>query len=301
MHNGLEVVPVASAYRLESLVNTFILFLTTAISLPSSTENHFGNKMTFLPEPEPPSGRNPDRLRFPSDLVASILDWTPEILLDEHHYDGDVQELPHLPQLQSVEAWKSAYKPAMRVEMHSALCQAIQRPDKLVRKMRFTDIDDAIIKSDSKSLGERGVVLKFSFLEDPGLRSQDFVYISPLSKPWEETAAMCAPGIVHAANFHEELAYVKSTATQIQRKRWDASVEVSRGYADALEMLGAGGRLKIILISSIASGYRIFRALCDPEHSELLIQRILQPSPLVDSASSAIHPRHAQVIESLAT
>lgn len=256
--------------------------------------------MPFVDDPQPARGHDNDGLRFPEDLVSSILSWTPEILLDEHHYDDDVQALPHLPQLQSVEAWKTAYKPAMRIEMHSGLCQAIQRPDKLVRKIRYTEIDDATIVPKYKPLGERSVVLKFSFKQDPGLRSQDFAYVSPSSEPWAETAVMCAPGIVHTQEKFKAMEYDNGVSIRQRKERWEALVEVSRGYAEALEMLGAGGQLKIILISSIASGYRIFKALCDPDHSELLMQHILKPGPVEDVASTGIRPQHAEIIEYLA-
>jgi hypothetical protein len=257
--------------------------------------------MPFVDEPLPPPGKH-HALLFPEDLISSLLEWTPEILLDEHHYDEDISELPHFPLLQSAEAWKAAYKPAIRVELHSGLCQAIQRPDKLTRPMWATDIEDASIRSTMKTLGDRAVVLKFEFKKDPHLRSQDFVYVSPLAKPWEETAVMCAAGIVHTQTKYEDMTdrYGPGTLNPSFKERWEVFVEVSRGYADALEMLGAGGQLKIILVSSIASGYRIFKALCDPEHSELLMQHILRPGPVENTASLDISPQHADVIEYLA-
>jgi hypothetical protein len=228
------------------------------------------------------------QLECPEDLIDSILSWSPETLLAENKYEDEVLALPHLPQTHSASTWKDAYKPAVRANTYSDLSQALLRPDKLVRKIRHTPIKDARQQPKDKPLGSRSVVFKLYFHTNPDLRPLDFVFISPSAQPWEETAATCAQGIVRGQEKVNE------------QDHHEAVVEIPRGYAQLLETFGDTGDFNIIMISSIASGYRIFAALCDADHTELLMDHILQPRPLAQAGMTAIHPRQAAVIEHIA-
>ena len=195
-------------------------------------------------------------LEHVTDFVDTVLRWTPGILLAENAYDGDVYASPHLPQTQSVNEYKLAYRPAVRAEVYDQLSEALQRPDKLVRSIHATQVLALSEKPKRRTLGSRSVMLQFDFDRSPELRSKDFVFISPSKQPWQETAVFCAPG----------LAYWEVDPRPLDCHT--AFVEVSRDDVETLKLLFAPGRkFYVIAVSSIASAYRILDALCSSSHS----------------------------------
>ena len=120
-------------------------------------------------------------LQHVTDFVDTVLHWTPDILLADNAYDGDVHALPHLPQTQSVSEYKSAYKPAVRAEVYTQLSEALQRPDKLVRPIQATQVISFTERHKMELLGSRSILLEFQFNTSPKLRSKDFVFIFALA------------------------------------------------------------------------------------------------------------------------
>jgi hypothetical protein len=127
-------------------------------------------------------------LQHVTDFIDTVLHWTPDILLAEDAYDGDVHGSPHLPQTQDVDEYKSAYRPAVRAEIYAQLSEALQRPDKLVRPIHATQMTDLFENHNKETLGSRSVMLHINFHTSPDLRPKDFVFISPSKQPWQETA-----------------------------------------------------------------------------------------------------------------
>ena len=231
-------------------------------------------------------------LQHVTDFVDTVLHWTPDILLADNAYDGDVHALPHLPQTQSVSEYKSAYKPAVRAEVYTQLSEALQRPDKLVRPIQATQVISFTERHKMELLGSRSILLEFQFNTSPKLRSKDFVFISPSRTPWEETAVICVPGLVHW----------EVTPKPLDYEYYEAFIEVSRDFVEHLQSpLKFQRTLNVISLSSIASGYRIVDALCDSGHSELLMDHVLRPGPVSDPSSSQIRSQDAAVVEHLST
>jgi len=231
-------------------------------------------------------------LQHVTDFVDTVLHWTPDILLADNAYDSDVHALPHLPQTQSVSEYKSACKPAVRAEVFTQLSQALQRPDKLVRPIQATQAVSFTPKQKTEPMGSRSILLEFQFNTSPELRSKDFVFISPSRRPWQETAVICVPGLVHW----------EVSSKPVDSEYYKAFIEVSRDSVEDLPDLSDSRRtLNVIFLSSIASGYRILDALCDSGHSELLMDHVLRPGPVSDPFSSQIRSQDAAVVEHLST
>jgi hypothetical protein len=232
------------------------------------------------------------------ELITTILTWTPEILKDCDYYEGLVLNLPHLPFLvNDMERYKQAYRPAVLVELHQGLHAALERPDKSTRHIKSTLIEEVSTRSKIECRTSRSIMLRLRMQEDSLARSMDFVFISPSPKPWSETSVVCATGVVASVKKPK----VAHGGSFVPPAWYDVHVEVPINYASYIEMLGDAGKLYITVIASIASGFRIFEALCDGDHSELLSHHILNPGPSLDAERATLNPLHADLIEHVAS
>lgn len=226
------------------------------------------------------------------ELITTILTWTPEILKDCDYYEGLVLDLPHLPVLDNdMERYKQAYRPAVLIELHQGLY------DKSTRHIKSTLIEEVSTRSKIECRASRSVMLRLRMQQDPLARSLDFVFISPSSEPWLETSVVCATGVVAFVPKLE-----RADGNIDDPPAWyEVHVEVPVNYAEYIEMLGDAGKLRMTVIASIASGFRIFEALCGGDHSELLSHHILNPGPSLDAERATLNPLHADLIEHVAS
>lgn len=220
------------------------------------------------------------------NISTSVLSWTPDVLRNERFYQSEIDALPRLPCTTSQEEYMNTYGVVVLAEMHSSLSTILAYPEKADRPMGCAKAMGAGKKKKYRSAKDC-CVLAITLLSNSFYRPSDFVYLTTTPKPREVTPDdeehFSYPGIVQ----------------KVGKTDGKVDVAIKEEYLEKIKDAIESRNLLIVVVSSIASELRIYAALCNPDHSRLLMKHILAPGPVKGADTAMESDTHEKIIADL--
>ena len=220
------------------------------------------------------------------NFSTSLLSWTPDILRNERYYQSEIKGLPRLPCTTSESDYMNTYGVVVLAEMHSSLSTILAYPEKADRPMGCTKVMHAGKKKKYRS-SDTCCVIALTLLLNSFIRPSDFVYLTTTPKPWEV-----------AADDEEQFSY-PGIVQSVGKTDGEVQVAIKEEYLEKIKDTIEARSLLIVVVSSIASELRIYAALCNPDHSRMLMKHILAPAPIKCADTAMESETHDKIITDL--